>query len=227
MRFAPVVPMLGIVVTTLTVAATPATATTSQVTGGVTSVLLDLDLLSSAAGLNLTNAQDIVSSAIDGGVGFTITPDTDFAFDTTSGFLPTGGVIKHVGTVTFNDSVTVGNFDIGFDATRQSSAASGFFVRDTFTTGAILFDLSAPDVADVTSSTLTVATPDLLVSPEFASFLGNDALSGADVGDARIDAAIAELDEDESTSVPEPGVLGMLAVGVLAIANRRRLTNIQ
>jgi hypothetical protein len=223
MRFAPIAPMLGIAVTTLAVSASPARAASFQVTGGVTSVLLDLDLLSSAAGLNLTGTDGTVDSAIDDGVGFTITPDTDFTFDTTSGFVPTGGVIKHEGTVTFNDTVTVGDFDIGFDAARQSSDASGFFVRDTFGTGAILFDLSAPGVANVNAPDLTIADTDLLVSSEFADFLGNADLTGADVGDAQVNAVIAQVEEEESTSVPEPGVLGILAVGALAIANRRRL----
>ncbi|MGQ9873527.1 hypothetical protein, partial [Leptodesmis sp.] len=72
-------------------------------------------------------------------VGFPITPATDFkfSFDQT-GFAPVSGTIEHIGSVTFNDVLKLGNFLIGFDPGRVSTIASGFFVRDTITTGAIL-----------------------------------------------------------------------------------------
>lgn len=192
-----------------------AEAATFQLVSGVTSVFLDLPTLQSAAGLNLTGAADTVppvsSSFL---VGFPITPATDFtfSFDSASGFAPIGGTIEHTGSVTFNNAVTVGNFSIGFDPARATSTASGFFVRDTIATGAILFDVAPPSALSFAEQALAIEG-DLLVSPEFSSFLGNVNLTGATVGSASINGA----------AVPEPTtVLGLLAAGGFLAASRRR-----
>ena len=111
-----------------------------------------------------------------------------------SGFTPIGGEITHAGTVSFNsDTVTVGDFTIGFDPSRIGDDASGFFVEDTVAGLGILFDVGVPGALAVGDDDLTIADADLLVSPEFAGFLLSNGLAtadltGADVGDARIDA---------------------------------------
>jgi hypothetical protein len=95
----------------------------------------------------------------------------------------------------------VGDFSIAFDASRVSKERSGFFVQSGFFTtdiinpGIILFDISTPEVLNITDSTLNLDEADLLISAEFSSFLqaqgfASTDLTGADVGDTRIDAII-------------------------------------
>ena len=161
-----------------------------MVESGVTSVFLDLPLLETAAGLALTGVDSDAEPFSDTfQVGFAITDDTDFSFDTDP-FTPVGGSIEHEGTVTFNDTITVGDFSIGFDGDRVSDAASGFFVADTVEGNdlEILFDIGAPGVLNTTEDELTIADADLLLAPEFADALGLSELTGTDVGDARVDA---------------------------------------
>ena len=90
---------------------------------------------------------------------------------------------------------TVGDFSIGFDATRITDTASGLFVTDTLNSDTILFDLSHPDVLNVKvrKKELTLAKTDLLLSPEFAELLNISDLQGTDVGDARIDAELKAI----------------------------------
>lgn len=86
---------------------------------------------------------------------------------------------------------------------RAAGSASGFFVQDTLSTGAILFDVAAPSSLSFVEQALAIEA-DLLVSPEFAGFLGNVNLTGATVGSASINGA----------AVPEPTtILGILAAG--------------
>jgi hypothetical protein len=108
---------------------------------------------------------------------------------------PLAGRITHTGTVTFNNEVTVGDFEIGFDGDRidQSTGATGFFVKDTFSLDAILFDIAEPATVDLDDPELTVGPADLLVSPEFADVLLNPDLAGADAGDAQINANVKEI----------------------------------
>lgn len=191
----------------------PAALAQNAVAGGQTNVLLDLELLEEAAGLALTGASAEVIAPGNLGpdsVAFGITPGTTFEYE--DGLASFSGTISHTGTITFNDTVTVGDFNIGFDAGRVDSAAgtSGFFVASTFGgTGLILFDLGTPSSVTAIPGELTVAG-DLLVSAEFAGFLGNSALTGADVGDALVQA------------VPGPGVAAVLAAGGFLTARRRR-----
>ncbi|MGF1534976.1 MAG: alkaline phosphatase [Elainellaceae cyanobacterium] len=171
------------------------------VESGVTSVFLDLDLIESATGLALTGVDsEAAPFSEDFQVGFAIHDDTDFSF-TADPFAPVGGTIEHDGTVTFNDAVTVGNFSIGFDAGRASDTASGFFVADTVEGNGldILFDLGAPGVLETSETELTIAEADLLLAPEFTEALGLSELTGADVGDARVDAVL-EVPEEVATA---------------------------
>ena len=172
-----------------------------RVKDGTTSVALDTDLLTEAAGLTLTGANHTVDPiSHDYAVGFDITEESDFIFSNQNGFTPIAGEIKHTGTVTFSSEVghiTVGDFDIGYDASRVTEDTSGFYVKNTvddvLPDGAILFDVSNPESLDISESKLSLGKADLLVAKEFASTLletglaAND-LTGADVGDAAIDA---------------------------------------
>lgn len=127
---------------------------------GTTSVALDVDTLSSAAGLTLV--PELIDGAVesipaDFGVGFDITEESTFVVDQNTGTpIPVGadpsdgtplfGEIEHTGTVTFTSGadtseaadITVGDFTIGFDPNRVPDDAldmdtpqpSGFFVAN-------------------------------------------------------------------------------------------------
>lgn len=176
-------------------------AQTFIVNSGTTSVSLDLPLLELAAGITLVSANtDGEAFSEEFELGFPIVEDTDFTFETEP-FIPVGGTIEHSGTVTLNLNdapVTVGDFSIGFDASRVSNTASGFFVSDTTEDALdleILFDISAPGNV-TTDEGLTISEADLLVAPELADALGSDSLNGADVGDTRIDASTENINEE-------------------------------
>lgn len=177
-----------------------------QVDSGVTSVALDTDVLSSAAGLTLASTANTVPPVSDEfAVGFPIAEETNFTFSgIDGGVIPILGEIEHTGTVTFNSQlgpVTVGNFSIGFDESRVTENTSGFFVQDTAGPGAILFDVSNPGVAAVEGEALTIGDADLLVSQEFANFLqaqglASADLTGADVGDVETNAIVKAVTAD-------------------------------
>ena len=176
-------------------------AQTSIVNSGTTSVFLDLPLLELAAGITFVSANtDGEAFSEDFQLGFPIIEDTDFSFETEP-FSPVDGTIEHSGTVTLNlndADVTVGDFSIGFNASRVSNTASGFFVSDTTEDALdleILFDISAsPNVT--TDEGLTISEADLLIAPELADALGSSILTGADIGDTRIDASTGDINED-------------------------------
>ncbi|MGP1374892.1 MAG: PEP-CTERM sorting domain-containing protein [Almyronema sp.] len=214
-------PILGLSAVTLVSLPIQAQAATFQIESGVTSVFLDLPLLESAAGLVLTGTDGTVAPAAGPfQVGFTITDEADFTFSDEAGFTLLGGTIEHTGTITFNNSVTVGDFSIGFNADRAdgTTGASGFFVQDTATLGAILFDLT--NVVPTLADPAVAINGDLLVSPEFAAFLGNDALTGAAVGSAQTNATVAA-----PTDVPEPvSLISLLTLGGVLVAHRRRFS---
>lgn len=218
-------PLAGLVIA----AAVPfAMAVDVEVTGGQTNVLLDTTTLSSAASLTLSNASGVIAPGELGpdSVAFPInardaaTLPTTFVYDTDN-FLSPGtfsGTIEHTGSVFFNtDTIELGDFTIGFDASRAGTLgglASGFFVAKTTGTATIpdtLFDIEAT-AASGTTSALSISA-NLLVSPELGAFLFDNSLSttnleGADVGDALVSA------------VPEPGT-AMLAVLALGLLRRR------
>lgn len=209
--------MIRVAVVGAALAATGISAQNTNVTGGQTSVLLDTALLASAAGLSLSSVSpDVIAPGELGpdSVAFGINArdgslPTTFSYDA-SDFLGTfGGTIEHAGSVFFNaDAVEVGDFTIGFDAGRAGGDRSGFFVESTTGVAAILFDVANPSNLVATPSSLLIEA-DLLVSAEFAGFLGNSALTGADVGDARVSA------------VPAPASAALLA-GLGLTARRRR-----
>lgn len=208
--------VLGLVLTT----GTFTSAQDADVIGGATSVLLDVDLLSAAAGLDLSS---VSSDVIDGNLGtgsvaFDINPRDAASLPTTFSYTPGSlapfsGAIEHTGSVFFNnDTVEVGNFTIGFDENRVGGDNSGFFVESTTGVEAILFDVgNVTNLLAANDSLLIEAS--LLVSPEFAGFLGDTGLTGADVGDAAVKAA----------AVPEPSALIAVAATSLICIRRRRV----
>ncbi|MDJ0736027.1 MAG: PEP-CTERM sorting domain-containing protein [Nostocaceae cyanobacterium] len=212
------------VVSTTLIPSQVARAANFFVDSGVTSVFLDTDILS-GVGLNLTGTVgDVAEPASDEFlVGFNITPDTDFSFSDEGGFTLLGGSIEHEGGVVFNSDtpgeLAVGNFSIGFDGDRvnDTTGATGFFVQDTLTTGAVLFDVaSVVPAADDNSLTIN---GDLLVSSQLAGVLGNTDLTGANVGAAQVNATTAA----SVASVPEPvSTAGVLLVGATLVVSRRR-----
>jgi hypothetical protein len=193
----------------------------AEVQSGFTSVALDTATLSSAAGLTLSSVSPgIGAGTLPGSVAFPINARDAATLPTTFTYTPNdfpagpfSGSIEHTGSVFFNaDAVEVGNFTIGFDAARAVGAASGFYVESTTGVAAILFDTAVVALGEASGSKLDL-TVDLLVSPEFATFLGDTALTGADVGDARILAAI-----------PEPTSLSLLGLlsGIACLTRRVR-----
>jgi MYXO-CTERM domain-containing protein len=198
-----------------------------DVVGGATSVVLDTDTLSSAANLDLSSVSpDVGMGSLPNSVAFGINPrdaaslPTTFSYDPDDFLGAFSGTIEHTGSVFFNnDTIEVGNFTIGFDAARAGTLgglASGFFVESTVGIAAILFDIQNPDTLSATSTDLTIGA-DLLVSPEFGTFLFDNGFSssnlqGADVGDALV----------EATAIPVPGALAVFALAGLAPRRRRR-----
>ncbi|MGB5714914.1 MAG: esterase-like activity of phytase family protein [Waterburya sp.] len=188
--------------------------TLAQVDSGTTSVFLDLPLLESAAGITLVGADSTGEPFSENfQVGFPIVEDTYFTFEIDP-FAPVSGSIKHSGTITLGldgTEVTVGDFSIGFDQARVSESASGFFVADTTEDDLeleILFDVGTPGSVSADAESLEIAEADLLVAPEFASALEAAELTGADVGDTRVDASAIEPEitiGDTTALIPQAG----------------------
>jgi hypothetical protein len=68
----------------------------------------------------------------------------------------------------------------------------------------ILFDVGVPGSLTADSESLEIAEADLLVAPEFALALGATELTGADIGDTRVDASTASATEEEVINLLEP-----------------------
>ena len=218
MRFSQFAAIFGCTTAAIvSIAPVQAEAATFQIKSGVTSVYHDLSFLSSI-GLNLTGSNNTVepinSNFI---VAFGISPETNFTFSDVNGFTPLSGTIKHTGTVTFNNQITIGNFAIDYDPTRTINNASGLVLKDTVSLNTVLFDLSIPQTVALDNKDLTIANVNLLISPEFASILGNPNLSGVLGGTARIDAKVAPV-----ASVPEPATLPAVLVGGVALFATKR-----
>ncbi|MFG0276243.1 MAG: hypothetical protein ACF8QF_14430 [Phycisphaerales bacterium] len=189
--------ILAAIAASATVTGVAHAANAIEVVGGQTNVALDAALIEAATGLALSGVSDdvIAPGTLEGSVAFTINARDAESLPTTFGYDlgdfggSFAGAIEHTGSVFFNDgSVEVGNFTIGFDAARAGTldgAASGFFVESTTGVAAILFDVAVTGA--VPGGNALAVSGDLLVSPEFAAFLGNPALAGADVGDALVE----------------------------------------
>jgi MYXO-CTERM domain-containing protein len=196
-----------------------------EVVGGQTSVLLDLELIGSVTDLVLTGVSN--DTIVPGNLGpdsvaFAITsPDaasnpTTFMYDTDDFITTFSGTIAHRGTITFNDSITLGNFDIGFD-----EGLGVFTVSDTFFDGTgigALFSIGLPLTISPLEQTFDL-TGDLLITQHFATILldlglTDTDLTGADVGDAFV--------QGFNQAVPGPGPLMLAAVAAIGARRRRR-----
>ena len=198
---------------------------TSTVDSGTTSIFLDIPLLESAAGITLANADSTGEpSGNEFQVGFPITEDTDFIYETEP-FAPVSGTIEHSGSVSFaptegvfaGGGLVFGDFSIGYDATRASETASGYFVANTLNVAPVVdvvFDLSAPENVVAESDSLTISQADLLVAPELAEALGSPDLAGADVGDTRIDASAMMMTPEPELEANAKNVIIMIGDGM-------------
>jgi MYXO-CTERM domain-containing protein len=195
------------------------------VVGGQTSVLLDLELIGSVTDLELTGASGGVITPGNLGpdsVAFAITSPyagavgSDFQYDSDDFIATLSGTIAHRGTITFNDSITLGNFDIAFD-----EGLGAFAVFDTFFDGTglgALFQIGLPLTIAPLEQTFDVMG-DLLITQNFATILldlglTDTDLTGADVGDAFV--------QGFNQAVPGPGPLVLAAVAVIGARRRRR-----
>jgi len=199
-------------------ATTAASAGLVQTVGGQTNVLLHLALLQAAANLQFTGVSDGVIAPGNLGpnsVAFVITPPpssdlpTTFRYDADDFFGTFSGSINHRGSITFNNAVTVGNFEILFD--------SGFKVAGRVGGLGVLFDVASTSAAPTAES--FSATGHLLVSANVASLLlqlglATTNLTGADIGDASI--------EGFNSVFPTPGAIAVLGIAAAFGVRRRR-----
>ena len=170
---------------------------------GTASVDLNTALLESAVDLTLISVDDTAEPISDEFVfGFDISESSDFLFTDDDGFTPIQGEIELTGTITFSSpvgDVTIGNFDIGFDSSRQTENISGLFLENTvdslFPEGTILLDISNLESVEIGERELNIGSSDLLLAPEFATLLVETGLlavnvTGFDIGDAALNAII-------------------------------------
>jgi hypothetical protein len=193
-------------------------AATIQVEGGQTSVLFGNGALASL-GLEITSVTPNITGDLGpNSVAFGINPrnaigdalDTTFIYDSPD-FAPFSGAIEHTGRVQFNDSIEVGDFTIRAAADRPTDT-SGFVVESTFGLEAILFDIANP-IIEAFEDSLVIAA-NILVSPELAAVLGNEAAAGVDAGMALVTA--------NSTVVPVPAAVWLFGSGLLGLVGIAR-----
>ena len=200
------------------VVASSATAEVVGIVGGQTNVTLDFELLSAAAGLDLSGVTTGTLLTEDPStVGFVITPPNAFDGPSTFGYDSNdfagtfSGGIQHRGGVLFNDdTILVGNFGIGFDG--------GWFVNSNAGLEGRLFDVDITTAAP--SATNFDVSGILKVSEFFAGVLfdlglADSDLTGAAVGSASIEGYMS------GSEVPAPGALALLGVGAFATRRRR------
>lgn len=133
--------------------------------------------------------------------------ESDSVFDGQDFTTALGGEIEHRGDITFETTagdITVNDFTIGFDASRQTQDISGFFVQSSVDgivpDDTILFDLGSPNNIETGENELNLDYADVLITPEFSEVLltnglATDDLTGSDVGDLSIKAIIESFSE--------------------------------
>ena len=199
-------------------------AATVQVEGGQTSVLFGNGALASL-GLEITSVTpNVMGDLGPNSVAFGINPrdaigdalDTTFTYDSPD-FAPFSGAIEHTGRVQFNDIIEVGDFTIRAAADRPDNT-SGFVVESTFGLEAILFDIANP-IIEAFDNSLVIAA-NILVSPELAAVLKNEAAAGADAGMALI-VANSSL-ESPPGEIPVPAAVWLFGSGLLGLVGIAR-----
>ena len=181
---------------------------------GTMSIRLDEPFLS-AAGLTVTTIADTATPALGFDAGFDITDTTDFCFTIDPVFTAVHGSIRHSGSINFDQgklgTFAVGNFQLAYGIVTPDK----FELYDTLL-GTRLFELGEPDATTLTGKDFAFGNADLIVTPEFADFLGDKNLSGQVAGQLRIDGA-ASL-----KPVPEPHTALLAGAGLLFLTARRR-----
>ena len=130
---------------------------------------------------------------------------------------PVSGTVETAGSISFtapaSGSSSIGNIQLGFDATRVDADISGFFAEST--TGGftgILFDIGDgfSIVADETNFSFSDT---IFLSDQFSTFLsGNPDAGGTPIGTFAINAV----------AVPEPTGIACCAFFGIAMTLRRR-----
>lgn len=210
----------------------------AQVKGGTTNFSFDAAALE-AAGLKISSIRSPIRPILPATTGPTVMPPpnvgvfpilrtSDFVYKTPSQE-PVSGVIKHAGSVGFNEETLImGNFAIGYDASRIPvitviGGPSGYYVFSRTSTGdkQIFFDISSTSdpALSTASSVRFLVKGNLLVAPELAEKLEKPEAAGDDVGDARINALSAPVMR------PAVVVTGMLAgSGVTTVNGKRQVS---
>lgn len=202
------------------------------VSSGTTSISLDEAAVLSL-GYAVTGSSGTVNPIGGQQFGFDILSElSDFVFTIGENqeAVVQSGLLSHSGWIELDDDadssngiISLGNFEIGVDQERASDTVSGAFVRDTLGTNSIVFDIKPIDLNQVNPSSdgesFTLATSDLLVSPELYALLGSpDGVAPGDfLGSIRIDAQAFQLN-----AVPEPSSALLACVGGLFVFLRRR-----
>jgi hypothetical protein len=218
-------------------------AATVNVTGGQTSIAFDAAALTTA-GLTISgNTGGVVTPGeLPNSLGFPINArdaaarPTTFAYDPANFPTSATGTIEHTGTVQFNTNpaLDVGDFSIGFDATRTGTlngAASGFFIQSNAALPGIVFDLGQPTNQTATDTNLTIDA-NVLASPEFAAALMTNQVTTTDVsgsvlGTGRINATVMGEQpppQPPPSGIPLPPALipGLACLGMLGLGAKVR-----
>lgn len=206
-------------VATVATALAGGTAAAQQVemVGGLTSILLDAEVLAMEAGLKVTEVgpRVIVPGNLgEESVGFVITPPvagnlpTTFSYDVGDFFGTFSGNINHRGIVTFNDLYEIGNLEIFYDG--------GFMVADTYGGFGTLFDLEITSLSPEYST--FDATGNLLISASFASELLELGLATRDLTGLLVGSAFVQ-----AFNVPSAASAGLIMLaGLMGLGQRRR-----
>ena len=179
-----------------------------------------------SVGISITSvSSDVVTSGPTFDVLTLDINSRDDANPTTFGYTvdtvaPVSGTVETAGSISFtapaSGSSSIGNIQLGFDATRVDADISGFFAEST--TGGftgILFDIGDefPVVANETNFSFSDT---IFLSDEFSTFLlGIPDAGGTDIGTFAIEAT--------AVAVPEPAGLACCAFfGIGMTLCRRR-----
>ncbi|TVR52329.1 MAG: PEP-CTERM sorting domain-containing protein [Puniceicoccaceae bacterium] len=179
----------------------------------VTSITLDLVEFGNLTGLSVSDVNQTASPSPLYALGFEVDLGS---------VLPTmGGTLEHSGSsITFDGTVTVGDFSIGFDLDRDIGLNSGYFVKDTLN-DLVLFDVTFPQIS-LSGNDFSFGPSLLLISSELESFLGKDqgSIAGSLVGMFRVDAMV-----DDGVVIPEAStyalILGLGALGFILFRRRK------
>lgn len=207
---------------------TTSAQTVYGIQSGTSSVTLHKAALDTL-GYTVVGQADTVTPVVGYDAGFSIDTTTNaedmFMFTADPAFTPGMGIIEHVGTFNLGTALlpegalSLGNFVIAFDQERLTAANSGFFVTDgADLDNQILFDVGNPSSNVFNGTEWHFIDSDLFLANEFATFLGQPALSGQDFGDLRIDALTLE----KSGKVPEPSTALLSGLGAFVLLFRRR-----